>query len=63
MAGILDWETRTVECPFCGEEVEILYCIDTDYNQSPATVSGIAGGAQKCPNCGEKITDDELEDY
>lgn len=63
MAGTLDFEEYIVFCPECGENQEILMCVDYDPNDDvmPTDVS-ISGGTYECTECGHIITDADLEE-
>jgi len=62
MAGTIDFEEATIECPFCGQNITITIVIDYDpkYQLNPLH-RGISGGGARCSECGRYIRDKDLE--
>lgn len=60
MAGWLDYHEDTLDCVYCGVELEITIVEDGDPHRNPMVVMGLAGGQVQCSFCGTIMYDRDL---
>ena len=61
MSGWLEFFELEIICPGCKNNIEVLFCEDSDTPDPPETKTFLASGKTICPYCTVTITEDEIQ--